>query len=58
MPDQPNAKDLAWPIFDAIVGGAPSRNVNPWTRHGTEFEPDYDALCQLLAVPLSLGAGS
>lgn len=54
MAKEPNKKDLAWPLFDAIVDRAGAKDVNPWTA-GT-FRPDYDTLCQLLAVPLHLQA--
>lgn len=48
-------KAEAWPLFDAIVDRAPLRDTNPWGKDG-KFAPDYDTLCNLLAVPLSLKA--
>lgn len=48
-------KAQAWPLFDAIVDRAPKKAENPWTKDGT-FGPDYDTLCRLLGVPLSLEA--
>lgn len=55
MASKPNAKTQAWPLFDAIVDQAPLKSVNPWTQDDA-FAPDYEALRQLLAVPLHLGA--
>jgi hypothetical protein len=58
VPDKtPTKKAQAWPLFDAIVNRAPMKGVNPWQRDGT-FAPDYDTLCGLLGVPLSLNAGT
>lgn len=54
MAKAPNKKDLAWPLFDAVVAQSPKRAVNPW--NGDIYEPDYDTLARLLAVPLSLDA--
>ncbi|HET8615235.1 MAG TPA: hypothetical protein VFL94_06895, partial [Actinomycetales bacterium] len=47
-------------LFDAIVAEAPARHANPWVRQGdtTCFEPDYDTLGLLLAVPVHLNAPS
>lgn len=56
MHKQPSAKAVAWRLFDAIVDRARLKDVNPWA--GDRFEPDYEALCQLLAVPLHLNANS
>lgn len=52
---KPTKKSQAWPLFDAIVDRAPLKDTNPWRADGV-FEPDYDTLCRLLAVPLSLKA--
>lgn len=57
MASRPSAKGAAWPLFDAIVGAAELRDVNPWSSVGG-FGPDYDTLCKLLAVPLHLDANS
>ena len=54
MANKPSAKQQAWPLFDAIVDRASSKAVNPWV--GDKFEPDYDTLRTLLAVPLHLNA--
>lgn len=54
MPEKkPSGKALAWPLFDAIVAGAPMRTLNPWENG--EYHPDFDTLCLLLGVPLHLG---
>lgn len=55
MAKKPTKKAQAWPLFDAIVDRAPLKNSNPWNSEGV-FEPDYDTLCRLLGVPLSLNA--
>lgn len=47
-------KALAWPMFDAIVTGAPSRYLNPWERG--KYVPDFETLERLLGVPLFLEA--
>ena len=54
---KPTKKSQAWPLFDAIVDRAPLKDTNPWRADGV-FEPDYDTLCRLLAVPLSLKANT
>lgn len=50
----------AWALFDRIVVTAQLADSNPWRRDegGPRFEPDYQTLCQLLAVPPRLGATS
>lgn len=55
MASKPNAKTLAWPLFDAVVFNTPLKGVSPWMSDGT-FAPDYETLRKLLAVPLHLGA--
>lgn len=55
MASKPNAKTLAWPLFDAVVSQAPLKSINPWKSDDT-FAPDYETLRKLLAVPLHLGA--
>ena len=57
MPSKPSAKARAWPLFDAIVDRAERKNVNPWAEDGT-YEPDFDSLETLLAVPLHLAANT
>jgi hypothetical protein len=52
---KPNSKTLAWPLFDAVIRQAPLKNINPWASEGT-FEPDYETLRKLLAVPIHIGA--
>ncbi|TDO06516.1 hypothetical protein EV580_6608 [Mycobacterium sp. BK086] len=56
MPSKPSAKARAWPLFDAIVDRAERKDVNPWASDGTAYEPDFDTLETLLAVPLHLAA--
>lgn len=53
-------KQLAWPLFDSIVGRAEMRHVNPWVEGiaGPTFEPDYGTLRTLLGVPLHLGTAT
>lgn len=55
-----STKARAWPLFDAIVDQAPLKQANPWVADpgGVRYEPDYDTLKTLLAVPLSLAANS
>lgn len=55
----PSQRDRAWEFFDAIVATAAMRDVNPW-QVGEQrcFEPDYDTLGLLLAVPATLRAAS
>jgi hypothetical protein len=55
MAKDPNKKERAWPLFDAIVGNAPGRDINPWQADGS-FAPDYETLARLLGVPLMLAA--
>lgn len=55
MAGKPNAKTLAWPLFDAVVVEAPSKDKNPWMPDGS-FTPDYETLQKLLAVPIHVGA--
>lgn len=52
----PSLKELGWTLFDQVVAEAPGRNLNPWEQDN--FHPDYDTLCRLLGVPLSLKATS
>ncbi|GGM09583.1 hypothetical protein [Nakamurella endophytica] len=58
MGSEPTGKQLAWPLFDAIVDRASLKTVNPWKAVGAGsepvFEPDYKTLRQLLGVPLHL----
>ncbi len=54
---KPSAKSRAWPLFDAIVERAVLKDVNPWSDRHT-FNPDYQTLQTVLAVPLHLGANS
>src|SRR6478752_4020180 len=53
-------KARAWKLLDHIVATAPARGTNPWARRGDElvFQPDFDTLSSLLAVPVALGARS
>lgn len=56
-----NTKSKAWVIFDRIVAlAAPNgQHTNPWVKGNDDklwFEPDYDTLSKLLAVPLYLKA--
>ena len=53
-------RGAAWAWFDHIVAVAPRRDEVPWRREdsGVRFEPDYDTLRQLLAVPALLKANS
>src|ERR1700722_7433779 len=51
--NKPSSKAAAWPLFDALVRTADLKDVNPWSSTGS-FEPDYDTLRKLLAVPLTL----
>ena len=55
MPKAPTKKAQAWPLFDAIVDRATLKDENPWNSEGA-FEPDFETLCRLLGVPLSLNA--
>lgn len=52
---KPTKKAQAWPLFDAIVEHARLKDSNPWRKEGV-LEPDFDTLCRLLGVPLSLQA--
>lgn len=56
MAKDDSKKAVAWPLFDAIVTGAPKRHCNPW-EHG-KFVPDFETLERLLSVPLLLDAGT
>lgn len=51
--------DELFESFDALLSGRPE--ANPWSdgedgRH--RFQPDYDALSQLVAIPIAAGSGS
>ncbi len=51
--------DELFESFDAVLTGRPG--ANPWSdgedgRH--RFQPDYDALTQLVAIPIAAGSGS
>jgi hypothetical protein len=56
----------AWALFDAIVGDAAGKGLNPWCTTDpdddrsphTWFEPDFATLARLLAVPVALNATS
>lgn len=50
----------AWELFDRTVASAPLRDANPWRSDGSmaRFDPDYETLRHLLAVPAKLGATS
>ncbi|MGK2875380.1 MAG: hypothetical protein ACSLEW_07025 [Nocardioides sp.] len=54
-PKEQSTKQRAWPLFDAIVKGAPFRHLNPW-EGADVFRPDYETLTRLLGVPLLLDA--
>ena len=50
-----------WRLFDGVVADSALKHVSPWVRDETgavRFEPDYDTLSKLLAVPVFLGAAS
>jgi hypothetical protein len=54
-------RSRAWRLMDTVVRAAPTRGVNPWATTGTGdicFEPDYQTLIELLAVPVALDARS
>lgn len=63
MAIKPSMKSEAWLLFDHIVARAAPNGVhsNPWVV-GSDgqigFEPDYETLALLLAVPLHLNAGT
>ena len=61
MASKPSGKSLAWSLFDHIIQtAAVSRVGNPWqaSPNGPTYQPDYQTLQKLLAVPLSLGSAS
>ncbi|MDE3106433.1 MAG: hypothetical protein KGK08_14780, partial [Acidobacteriota bacterium] len=62
MATEKSTKARAWAIFDRIVElAAPGgEHSNPWVRdgQGRRYEPDYETLCRLLGVPLSLRANT
>lgn len=58
------AREQAWALFDHVVAAADGVNgdVGPWSNGPDggrrEYRPDYEALTELLAVPLALAADS
>lgn len=51
--------DELFESFDAVLTGRPE--ANPWSDGedgGHRFQPDYDALTQLVAIPIAAGSGS
>ena len=48
--------DKTYTPFDSLIAGRPLTPV-PWQSDGT-FQPDYELLEQLLAVPLDTGSGA
>ena len=63
MAGEKSAKAKAWAIFDRIVDRAApdGKHTNPWVKDPEgrrRFQPDYDTLCLLLGVPLSLKANT
>lgn len=63
MATEKSAKAKAWALFDRIVQiAAPEgEHTSPWVKAADgkrRYEPDYNTLCQLLGVPLSLKANT
>ncbi len=61
MAAEPSSKERAWTIFDRVVNDAAPGGVhsNPWVIGPTgrpTYEPDFNTLQRLLAVPLYLRA--
>lgn len=51
----------AWSRYDTLIDAATEEDPNPWVRQAdgrVTYEPDFDLLSRLLAVPLELAARS